>query len=73
MSEVAWYLIKANSAIVVFYLFYVLVLSTSTYFHINRIYLLFLIIACLALPLVDVGHSTLSIDQSRLTFLWKRA
>lgn len=54
MPDILLYLIKANVAIVLFYLGYRLLLRKLTFYHLNRFYLIFAVLFSACYPLVDL-------------------
>lgn len=54
MPDIFIYLIKANLAIVLFYLGYRLLLRKLTFYHLNRFYLLFALLFSALYPLVNI-------------------
>ncbi|PVY43864.1 M56 family metallopeptidase [Pontibacter virosus] len=54
MPELLLYLLKANVALVLFYLAYHLVLRKLTFYHLNRLFLVFGIVFSTVYPLVDL-------------------
>ncbi len=54
MPDIFIYLIKANLAIILFYLGYRLLLRQLTFYHLNRFYLLFALLFSALYPLADV-------------------
>lgn len=69
MPDLLLYLLKANVALVLFYLAYLLVLRKLTFYHLNRLYLVFGIVFSAAYPFVDLTelfsrHQELAAMQS---------
>ncbi|WP_040574301.1 hypothetical protein [Pontibacter sp. BAB1700] len=69
MPTLLLYLLKANVALVLFYLAYHLVLRKLTFYHLNRLFLVFGILFSAAYPLVDLTelfsrHEELAAVQS---------
>ncbi|PKV66683.1 M56 family metallopeptidase [Pontibacter ramchanderi] len=69
MPTLLLYLLKANVALVLFYLAYHLVLRKLTFYHLNRLFLLFGIVFSAVYPLVDLTelfsrHEELAVVQS---------
>src|SRR5690606_13541440 len=56
MPEIIPYLLKANLAIILFYLGYRLLLRKLTFYTLNRFYLLFALFFSLTYPLLDVAQ-----------------
>jgi TonB-dependent SusC/RagA subfamily outer membrane receptor len=54
MPEMIIYLLKANLAVVVFYLGYRLLLRKLTFYYLNRFYLLFALFFAIGYPMVDI-------------------
>ena len=69
MPALLLYLLKANVALVLFYLAYHLVLRKLTFYHLNRLFLVFGIVFSAVYPLVDLTelfsrHQELAVVQS---------
>ncbi|MBF8964712.1 M56 family metallopeptidase [Pontibacter sp. FD36] len=69
MPDLLLYLLKANVALVLFYLAYYLVLRKLTFYHLNRLFLVFGILFSAVYPLVDLTelfskHEELAVVQS---------
>lgn len=69
MPTLLLYLLKANVALVLFYLAYYLVLRKLTFYHLNRLFLVFGILFSAIYPLVDLSklfsrHEELAVVQS---------
>ncbi|WP_299984793.1 M56 family metallopeptidase [uncultured Pontibacter sp.] len=69
MPDLLLYLLKANVALVLFYLAYYLVLRKLTFYHLNRLFLVFGILFSAVYPLVDLSelfsrHEELAVVQS---------
>ncbi|SIQ55778.1 M56 family metallopeptidase [Pontibacter lucknowensis] len=69
MPTLLLYLLKANVALVLFYLAYHLVLRKLTFYHLNRLFLVFGILFSAVYPLVDLNelfsrHEELAVVQS---------
>ena len=69
MPELILYLLKANVALVLFYLAYHLVLRKLTFYHLNRLFLVFGILFSAVYPLIDLSelfsqHEELAAMQS---------
>ncbi|WP_026461889.1 M56 family metallopeptidase [Adhaeribacter aquaticus] len=56
MSELLIYLFKVNVALVLFYLFYLLVLRRLTFYYLNRLFLVFSILFSTSYPFIDVSE-----------------
>ncbi|WP_353130690.1 hypothetical protein, partial [Parapedobacter pyrenivorans] len=54
MPDIIIYLLKANLAVVVFYLGYRLLLRKLTFYYLNRFYLLFALFFSISYPMADV-------------------
>jgi len=54
MSELIFYLLKVNVALVLFYLVYYLVLRRLTFYALNRIFLIFGIVFSTICPIIDI-------------------
>ncbi|MBD1398268.1 hypothetical protein H9Q13_13945 [Pontibacter sp. JH31] len=69
MPTLLLYLLKANVALVLFYLAYLLVLRKLTFYHLNRLFLVFGIVFSAVYPLIDLSelfsrHEELAVMQS---------
>ncbi|MCP2042421.1 M56 family metallopeptidase [Pontibacter sp. HSC-36F09] len=69
MPALLLYLLKANVALVLFYLAYHLVLRKLTFYHLNRLFLVFGILFSAVYPLIDLSelfsrHAELAVVQS---------
>lgn len=54
MGAFLFYLLKSGCCLVVFYIFFKLLMSRSTFFHFNRITLLVGLLGCTLLPLIEL-------------------
>ncbi len=78
MPELLVYLFKANLALVLFYLGYRVLLRKLTFYHLNRMYLLFAWVFSLSYPLIDVGawlarRPEVPVGEFRIVFDWQEA
>lgn len=69
MPDLLLYLLKANVALVLFYLAYHLALRKLTFYHLNRLFLVFGILFSAVYPLIDLSelfsrHEELAVVQS---------
>jgi hypothetical protein len=56
MPELIIYLLKANVALILFYLAYLLVLRKLTFYHLNRLFLVFGIVFSAVYPIIDLNE-----------------
>ena len=54
MGDFLFYLLKSGCCLVVFYIFFKLLMSRSTFFRFNRITLLVGLLGCTLLPLIEL-------------------
>ena len=54
MGAFLFYLLKSGCCLVVFYIFFKLLMSRSTFFRFNRITLLVGLLGCTLLPLIEL-------------------
>ncbi|MBK1439051.1 TonB-dependent receptor plug domain-containing protein [Parapedobacter sp. ISTM3] len=64
MPDVVIYLLKANLAVILFYVVYRWLLRKLTFYTLNRFYLLFALFFSMGYPLVDVGALLEKADQT---------
>lgn len=55
MEEYYWYLLKVSICIVVFYIFYILALKNSTFFKLNRLYLVSCLVFSFVIPILNLS------------------
>lgn len=65
-SEFLFYLMESSAGLAVFYGFYALVLQRSTFYRVNRAYLLVTTVIALAIPLIPFGQSVQTVTYSPL-------
>ena len=53
--EMYWYFLKVSICIIAFYSFYILILRKSTFFFLNRLYLILGILASFVIPVLDIS------------------
>lgn len=55
MAAYGWYLLQVSICIILFYGFYLLMLRKCTFFYLNRLYLVFGIIASFVIPILNIS------------------